>query len=306
MTSVSSSVKPVYPVFKPILLNNQGMISDFLAANQQAPTVDSSLWNLLFWTATGSSNSFSFLNGNLVVRQTVATHQTTTFIGQLAFEQTLDTLLATHDAVDLLTDGVIHLVNPKCYEISELRDRFEYLCSAESLSKMTGRAWERRRTDVNTFRRACPTAGVATLRLESRENRRSLMDIFEQWMAEHPEPDESGQQEVAAFERFLSFASCFDYVVFALKQDQALLGFQVYELFQQQQVSICWFAKTLHQYPGASTFLYNQSAGLLRQHYGISHINMTDDLGLQGLRTFKLSLRPERLIKKYSVRKRFL
>jgi hypothetical protein len=306
MTSAFSFTEPVYPVFKPILLNEQKMISDFLGVDKTSPTVDSSLWNLLFWTATDSPNRFSFLNGNLVVQQTVATHQTITFIGQRAFDQTLDTLLARYDAVDLLTDSIIHLVDPKRYEIRELRDRFEYLCNAERLSKMAGRAWERRRSDVNTFRRACPTAEVTTLTLDSQETRRSLMDIFEQWTAERPEPDESSQQEVAAFERFLSFAPCFDYVVFALKEGRVLIGFQVYELCQLKDISICWFAKTLHQYPGASTFLYSKSACLLRQHYGISHINMTDDLGLQGLRSFKLSLRPERLIKKYSVRKRLL
>ncbi len=81
--------------------------------------------------------------------------------------------------------------------------------------------------------------------------------------------------------------------------DGSIVGFCFYEILNQDY-ALFHFQKTDTLYKGSAHYLINAVANIL-QEKNIKYINFEQDLGIEGLRYFKKSLKPKFFLKKYQL-----
>jgi len=116
-------------------------------------------------------------------------------------------------------------------------------------------------------------------------------------MLQRPELDRSILAEMRALVRCLASADRLGCIGFGAEIDGALAAFNIIE-----PVHDGWyhahFNKARRDHPGAMEFLMLQTAAEMHRR-GYRFQNDHEDLGLPGLRSFKESWKPVRLLRKY-------
>ncbi len=105
--------------------------------------------------------------------------------------------------------------------------------------------------------------------------------------------------EKAAMERLLAVSTALRLVGAGVYQHGRLIAFSIVELLESGY-AMGHFAKCDAGFSGLSHYLYQATARAISDR-GWRYLNVQEDLGIAGLRTFKMLLRPVAFLKKYTV-----
>ncbi|MBI5559795.1 MAG: DUF2156 domain-containing protein [Deltaproteobacteria bacterium] len=179
------------------------------------------------------------------------------------------------------------------FKVTEDRDNFDYLYSREEMSRLSGRKFHRKKNLVNAF--------ISRYSYEGRpltaKYVADALDVLERWRRER---GEEGDYHAAreALEEMNSLGLCGGIYYVEGEPAAYTLG---EELGAGDTFAIHFEKGLFPSYKGLSEFMNQAFASILPEKY--RYINMEQDLGMEGLRKLKMSLRPVGFTKKYRVRK---
>ncbi len=185
----------------------------------------------------------------------------------------------------------------KTLRLEEDREAFDYVHSLRELVLLRGNRFRSRKNFLNRFLKAQADARVSLLPFNPRHCT-TLSAAVTDWMAEHPSSF-INPHEATALQRLLALPANKKLILQVVHIGERLIALAVSEVLAQGY-SMCHFLKADRAITGASEFLMREMACELLGR-GCEYLNFQEDLGLPGLRAFKLSYRPKLFLKKYRV-----
>jgi hypothetical protein len=172
----------------------------------------------------------------------------------------------------------------------------DYIVDVGNLSLYAGTAFAHARCNVNRFLRSCPDVRVVQLDLGSTCVREEIDQLQTTWTHNK---GVTLPHEKAAIERLLAVSTALHLLGTGVYRHGSLIAFSIIELLESGY-GMGHFAKCDARFSGLSHYLYQATARAMSDRGG-RYLNVQEDLGIAGLRTFKMLLRPVAFLKKYAV-----
>lgn len=298
---------PKFPEFKKLEISDKSNFYEF--TKNYPPYSDYnfvSLWSYDIENDTLISN----LNGNLVIRlrDYITNEPSCSFFGDKKVIETIQELISYAEGqginAELKLIPELNLEHHKMYigshfNLKEDRDNFDYIFSLEKISQLKGSEYSGKRNKISKFIREQSKAELKLINLKDLDNHKHLLYVFSHW-GEYRETEDTAH-EYKALKRLLANTKHLDLTCLAVLIDRKVEAFTITEILPHK-FSIAHFTKADPKIGGIFEFLYKSMAEALVKK-GCLYFNREQDLGLQGLRTAKLSWRPIKFLKKYSISK---
>ena len=185
------------------------------------------------------------------------------------------------------------------FSISETRDFFDYLYTAESLATLAGKKLHGKRNHINSFS-AAHDWQISPLTPADFPACRAILAAWKA-SAEH-----ASQSEVTAALRALDAFDALSLEGAMLRVGEEPIAFTIGEMLGDDTLCV-HFEKVLPAWRGAYPVINREFVRMMREkHPALSLVNREDDMGLENLRAAKLSYRPLRLLRKFALRARDL
>jgi hypothetical protein len=294
---------PSFPHFKRLELNDKANIESF--TRQFPPYSDFNFGNMWSWD-TEDRVHICCLAGHLVVQSTddATGEPFYSFLGKGGSQspRVARTLLARACAegyqprLKLVPQEVMEPLDGDGLLLCEDRASDDYIVGVGNLLLYVGTGFAHARHNVNKFLRTCPDVRVVQLDLGSACVREEIDQLRTTWTFNK---GMSLPDEKAAMERLLAVARELHLVGTGVYQHGRLIAFSIIEVLESGY-GMGHFAKCDARFNGLSHYLYQATARAMSAR-GCRHLNVQEDLGIEGLRTFKMLLRPTSFLKKYAV-----
>ncbi len=188
------------------------------------------------------------------------------------------------------------LLNP--LKIEEIENMGDYLYSAEKLSTLSGKKYNKKRNHVNQFLAAFPDWTLEPLTAANATEAVEFMDAIDK---------EGDSIPMAVIERSLNrevlsqiIKGDTEYIGAILRGNGKMLGFTIGDI--KGDTLFVHIEKALRDAPGAFEMINKAFAQyVVESHPEIAYINREDDSGDMGLRLAKQSYHPVEILKKYNV-----
>ncbi len=299
---------PFFPVFRLISVYDQEEIQKFQKKfNPYSDFNFVSMWSY----NTEKDLKISQLNGNLIflMRDYIDESVALTFIGKSQPIHTINLLLEY--SISNLSKSELKLVpsinlsqNKKeikaNFHLKTDRGNFDYILSLNKLAQLQGHEFANKRNKVVHFKKDYPYAVCKTIDLLNPDIQKELLHVFKRWSESKQRQDV--KHEFKAIKTLLHDVKHFDLICFGVFIDQKLEAFSINQILPRK-FAITHFTKADPTKIGVFEFLYHEMAKELKSR-GALYLNREQDLDLEGLRSGKLSWRPIKFLKKYTVSKR--
>ena len=294
-----------FPVFKNIEIDDKDVISSFVS--NYPIYSDFNFVSLFTWNVNRTA-SYSFLNGNLVIRLSDYNNKKEvvySILGSSLIDETIDTLFETLKItqMSLVPEITRKLLTEetKKYEIHEDRDDFDYIYSVDQLLRMEGSEHQKLRGHIRRYRSQNePLPEFEIFKETDSTSISSLLDLAKAWRVMKGRHYFESSFEYFAIRRALNHKDALPIEIYCLKQEDKIIAFTVLEI--QGENAIAHFEKTRPDISGLGSYLKHEILRVLYDR-GCKALNYEQDLGLEGLRRYKLSLGPKEYLKKYSILK---
>jgi len=291
---------PLFPKFKQLELTDRMVIEAVVRCSP--PDSDINFANLYAWNA-----QVSMLHGNIVVQLAdyLSKVPFLTFIGSHNLVGTARELInlakakCYFAALRLIPENVAHVLVSSNFGVTEDGATNDYVYSIQQVASMHECAERSVRKRIIKFCSQHPNYTVRhkPLRAIAADEFRAL---FARWGERKGYEPQLASHEYQAFERHLQLTDL-NIETIGIYVDACLVGFSTFELTSGNTAMI-HFSKTDNGFhSGIGNVLCWEEARLL-QAVGITHSNWGPDLGLMGLRQYKMKYRPCHFLKKYIVR----
>lgn len=292
----------LFPEFKPLELADRVDID--AASSGFPPYSDFNFTNLHAWDTQGAMR-LSRLYNNIVLQFTdyLSEKPFFAFLGNHRATDTAKALLAFADAeyktsaLRFIPEEVAQTVAADGLVVTQDHAATDYVYAVDHLANMDQWVGRRSRSRIRQFTDRYPDYAIRRQPLAS-------IDISEfrtlhmNWGHSKGIATPEETNEYRAFERFLHLPSDTDVV--SLYVDGQLVGFSSFEIVRND-TALIHFSKTNSAiHPGICDLLYWEEARILHAE-GITHANWEQDLGLPGLRHFKMRFEPCHFLKKFTV-----
>lgn len=178
------------------------------------------------------------------------------------------------------------------YDISPVRDAFDYIYLREDLVNLSGKKYHGKRNHISAFKKQFNWRFEAI----TQDNKDEVLDCAEKWYGENADRmDEYMAIEMEGIKTILENMSVLKAQGGAIYVDDQVVAFTLGSPINDNIFDI-HIEKALKDYATAYTVINNEFAKTLD---GYKYINREDDMGLPGLRKAKLSYKPEILLQKY-------
>jgi hypothetical protein len=184
--------------------------------------------------------------------------------------------------------------------VAEDRDNHDYVYAFADWVSLAGHAFARHRQQI---RRCRPRAAFSfrSLDLHDPADREAMLALFRCWAAQKPAlAGEDRRHELAALRRLFALPPSERLGACGLEDGGRLVAFSVWEGLPGGVYCVTHFRKSDRSYEGLAAYLQHEESRLLLEQ-GYELMNVEQDLGIAGLRAYKLSLRPCRFLRKYVV-----
>jgi uncharacterized protein len=192
------------------------------------------------------------------------------------------------------------LKNISDFIVIEDRDQYDYIYSTHDQAHLPGKHLKNRRKKSGQYYRVHDDyLVVKKLDLKNPSHVNDIFQTFEGWSEHKHKKQTDVNHERDALHKLVTNSSAFDFITYGVYHDKKCVGFSINEPVQLSYV-ICRFQKTLLEHNHTDAFLTN-IVGIEMLYKGYNFISWEQDLGDQGLRSFKESYKPIRYLKKYNV-----
>lgn len=187
---------------------------------------------------------------------------------------------------------------PNAFEITERRDKFEYIYHTKELIELSGRKFHKKKNHLNRFYLQYPNATFEPI---SAINLAELKAINDKWYAKSCEDKARANDKGLYFEHLgiNDALNHFDSLHLSgglLRNEGEIIAFSFGEMLDST-MALIHIEKANIAYSGAYQAI-NQA--LLKHNFSTSlYANREEDLGIEGLRKAKLSYQPAFLLEKY-------
>lgn len=177
------------------------------------------------------------------------------------------------------------------------RNKCEYIYNLENFKEFKKSNLKTKRNSLHRFIRLYPKYKIKILDLRNKKNKTAMMNLYNKWIRLKKK---KLIPEYLAFNKLMKYHKHFLLISIGLYVSNKLIGFIVNEVINSKY-STAQFIITLPVYKGSSELLFQENARELIRN-GIKIWNLQSDEGDLGLRKFKLSWHPNKLLKNYWVK----
>lgn len=297
---------PIFPVFKKLELSDKKKIEKVSRAFLPYSDFNfASLWNYNI----SNTYEWTLLNGNLVMK--LADYMTDehflTFIGKNNVVDTVQKLLAhakenkLAHSLKLIPEEVIHKADTlkDYFDVKEDPDNHDYILSIKEYLTYSGNKFASKRRNLKKFSELFPDAGIEELDLSKKSLQKEILGIFNQWSKMKKHTEEDVKHELIATQRFIENSIHFDHISLGIRHNGRLISYSLLEKGHQRYLHN-HFMKTLPNHKGLFEKM-DHEVSKYADRAGFSHINIQQDLGIEGLRIAKSLGRPTRFLKKFRI-----
>lgn len=297
---------PVFPKFRRLKIGDAKIFNHI----NRLPLPYSDFNFVSLWSYnTEEDLLISQLNENIVIqmRNYITNQPLLSYIGNKKPLHTIESLVQYADQT--IQTPQIHLIprfNIKNtiaklrqkFSVKLDRDNFDYILSLTKLASLEGSSFEKKRNKVYRFLKEYPQTVVEQIDLIDKKNDQFLLEVFARWN-DHKGTDNS--HEYQAIRRLLENSNSFNLICVGIYINNQLEAFTIVEVLPKKY-AISHFTKADPKIIGIFEYLYKSTAEILIKK-GCLYLNREQDLGLEGLRAAKMSWRPIKFLKKYTISK---
>lgn len=185
------------------------------------------------------------------------------------------------------------------FEVKEDRAYFDYVYDAEKLRSLSGKKYHKKKNHVNAFIKEYE--GRYEARILTFSDMDAIWSCVQRWYEakESDDPYHREEQELAGLYELLTKCRVLPYQMFGVYVDGVLEAFSLGTYDEETETAFIHVEKANPQIRGLYPFINQQF--LQTAFPNAKRVNREDDMGLEGLRTAKLSYHPTELIKKYTI-----
>lgn len=295
---------PTFPTFKKPKISDAKNIENY---TQRFPPYSDFNFVSMFSYNTDNRLGVSLLNQNLVVRFSDYLSRDTiySFIGTKNITVTVRTLIehlrATKNTqqLKLVPEVAISPRLHKRFLILEDKSNFDYIISLKRLSSLNGKKYSNKRNLVNRLYKTNPTSKNVFLDLGDPRVQKHILGAFEKWEKSKKKNREHTNHEYLAIKRLLRHSSHFNLLSKGIYINNKLMGFSIAQVLYDKY-AIFHFVKGDITYKGIFEALYHEiSKELVKK--GCELLNIEQDFAFPGIRQAKMSWRPVKFLKKYTI-----
>ncbi|MDH4226900.1 MAG: phosphatidylglycerol lysyltransferase domain-containing protein [Deltaproteobacteria bacterium] len=209
---------------------------------------------------------------------------------ELPDKGTLDKLFEKHLSMKCVSEEKATRLSLLGYAIKEDRDNFDYLYKRDEMASLAGKKYYKKKNRVKKF---LSEHSPECLPLTN-DRIKDALSVLELWKGEK---DTLGDYEAAKEGLLLMEELSLCGAVYYINNKAA--AYTLGEELHAGDTFVVHFEKAAHKYTGIFQYVARSFASLLPEKY--VYINREQDLGLEGLRQAKESLKPAAFIKKYRV-----
>lgn len=293
--------------FKPVTLEDRNWIYP-LVYSENTKSADYSFTNIFAWGESFMARQ-AMVEGCLIISTNVSGKNHYSFPlaakSEVQLRSAIDAL--KFHCISFGEEFILHSIPankaelleslfPNRFEISPVRDLFDYIYSADKLINLSGKKLHSKRNFINRF-----TAEHKWQLVPITEDNISLWaDLDGKWVAEHDENMyDTMLDEARALRIAMSHFTELHLDGAYLYIDDIPSAFTVGERLGRDTY-VVHFEKADASIAGAYPMINREFVRMIKQNYPeIKFINREDDMGLDNLRTAKLSYHPEFLEEKY-------
>lgn len=314
MNSSPLSILPEFPHLAPIEVSHLPAIREF--TGQFDPYSDFNPTSLWAWSA-GAACPYLVgrLGENLVVEfgDYLGPTRFRSLLGSDSVDLCAEELLITSDnrvdnTLRLLPGVVADRLDRRRWLVVEDDDAADYVYDVAALATLVGTRHRQTRQRINRFERSAPDdlelRWLEPAELSARKD--DYLAVFDSWAANNSDGAATSGPERRAFERILSTANSISPSLHEwcgeLRVNGRLVAVWITEVLDGKWL-MGHFCKTTRSDEvdsrGLTGWLVSQQCRRAHDE-GLQSLNFQQDLGILGLKEFKKSLRPSRMLRKYS------
>ena len=187
---------------------------------------------------------------------------------------------------------------PDRFSIRPARDSFDYVYTVDALADLKGKKLQKKRNHVNRFRTEHPDYRVEPICCE---NVARIQHMVNDWYVSRKLSDPEGDYflESLAMAKAFRHYDALNMEGIALLEGDRVLAVTMGSIMAPDMLDV-HFEKAVEDVPGAYNTVNAEFARHIRLKFPeVRFLNREDDMGLEGLRTAKLSYLPDHMIEKY-------
>lgn len=266
------------------------------------PYSDFNFTSLYCWS--DGNTRVSLLNDNLVISlpdYINSDNLVFSILGSNKIDESILELLRVTDELELIPEVVIQSIKHKDrFKIKEDRDQFDYVYPLPEQAGFEGSQFKGKRKLLNRFiGKHGEYLSIRKINFRNKADRSLVEKMFHNWAKNRKREKQEILNEYKALDKLLENSSHFQLIGILVFVKNECVGFTINEIIHKDY-AICHFQKSILSFEHIDVFLSNLVAKELK-HFGSKYVNWEQDLGIEGLRSAKLSYRPVHLLKKYRV-----
>nr|WP_321266363.1 phosphatidylglycerol lysyltransferase domain-containing protein [uncultured Sulfurimonas sp.] len=183
----------------------------------------------------------------------------------------------------------------------------DYIYTVDSLIELRGNSYHTKRTEINKFIKSYPDYTIEPL--DSIKHKDEIMQLFNKWVSDRVKymPKEEAEvflegihQERHAIKQMLKHFNELSLIGLVIYINGEIKGFTAGEKINDDTATVI-IEKTDFEVLGCAQFIFREFSRILKDYYGVTYINVGDDMGFENLRKVKMSYRPFKLVPKYTI-----
>lgn len=179
---------------------------------------------------------------------------------------------------------------------SEEEDWFDYVYDIEFLRNYPGRAYHTQKNHLNKYKKANPDGAYFKITCD---NAQALKDYAKLWHFRYSDnSDMAVAEELAIYDMLDNWCDNPHLVGGYITDSNGICGFTIGEIIND--TVYVHIEKAEHNTSGAYQFLSSEFLKSISD-INVKWVNREEDMGIAGLRKSKMSLRPAKMLKKYTL-----
>lgn len=286
--------------FRTIETSDLEIIHDFVSRFE--PYSDFNPISLISWDSK-RSNMYAIKSDCMIIK--ICDYLTDKIIlsilGKDVDKQTIEELLDYPEKLKMVPEISLSKITAD-FSLAEDRDSFDYVINLQDFTALSGKEYKPLRKRINHFLKNYRSSEIRILDLTDIPTQAQVADFTVSWAKNKEFDDKKISEDVASVKEYMRISTLFDCVNVGLFVNNEFVGYSFSQLLPNRW-AMGHFGKTDVTYEHSFLYLEHAADKLILDR-GAQYLNLQQDTGLAGLRQHKLSYKPVRFLKKYTVSKR--
>lgn len=288
-----------YPNFTKLNISLKNEVEKI--TNLYDPYSDFNFTSMLCWDFNKNA-SLSIIGNNLVIKipDYLTGEDVYSILGKDNIDESIKKLLTITPELKLVPELVVeNLQRDKELVVLEDPDNFDYVYYIPEILNLGGKSNKKQRNKLNQFSARYNDFTVKHISPTKDVIHRKYLDIFDDWKTRKADDIEQANER-KAIGILLDNLVDLDVIITEIRIDNVVVGFSINEKLNNEN-AICHFQKYLPNYNNIDTALTFFSSNKLLDE-GCKYVNWEQDLGLKGLKRNKNEYKPQKFLKKYTIK----